>query len=49
VTVPGSHAIIGRAGGLGTTLREVGRQKVSVQAEIWASSNALRNAVGGAI
>jgi hypothetical protein len=49
VTIPGSHAIIGRAGGVVTTLREVGRQKVTVQVEIWAASDALRDAVGGAI
>jgi hypothetical protein len=49
VTIPGSHAIIGRAGGVATTLREIGRQRVSVQIVVWAPSDALRNATGGAI
>ncbi|MGB8840190.1 MAG: hypothetical protein WCC64_03885 [Aliidongia sp.] len=49
VTIPNSHSIVGRVGGFGTTLREVGRQKVMVQIEVWAASEALRNAVGGAI
>jgi hypothetical protein len=49
VTIPGSHAIIGRAGGVATTLREIGRQKVTVQITISAPSDALREAVGGTI
>ena len=49
ISIPGSHSIIGRVGGIGTTLREVGRQKVTVQIEIWAPSDALRNAAGGPI
>jgi hypothetical protein len=49
VTIPGSRAIIGRAGGVGTTLREVGREKVGVQIEVWAPSELQRNAVGGAL
>jgi hypothetical protein len=49
VTVPGSHSIIGRAGGIGTTLREVGRERVSLQIVIWAPSEAFRNAVGGVV
>jgi len=49
VTVPDSRSIIGRAGGIGTTLREVGRERVSLQILIWAPSDALRNIVGGAI
>jgi hypothetical protein len=49
VTIPGSRSIIGRAGGVGMTLREVGRERVSLQILIWAPSDALRNAVGGAI
>jgi hypothetical protein len=49
MSIPGSHAIIGRAGGVATTLREVGRQRVSVQILVWAPSEALRNAAGGAI
>jgi hypothetical protein len=49
VSVPGSHSIIGRAGGVATTLREVGREKVIVQIKIWAPSDALRSAVGAAL
>jgi len=49
VTIPGGSAIIGRAGGVGTTLREVGRQRVSVQIMIWAPSEALRGAAGAAV
>jgi hypothetical protein len=49
VTIPGSHSIIGRAGGVATTLREVGRQKVTVEIVIMAPSDALRNTVGAAI
>jgi hypothetical protein len=49
MSIPGSHSIIGRAGGVATTLREVGRQRVSVQILVWAPSEALRNAAGGAI
>jgi hypothetical protein len=49
VTVPGSLSIIGRAGGIGTTLREVGRERVTLEIVVLAPSDALRNAVGGAI
>jgi hypothetical protein len=49
VSVPGSRSIIGRAGGVATTLREVGREKVTVQVQIWAPSDALRSAVGAII
>ena len=49
VVVPGSHALVGRAGGIATTLREVGREKVTVQIQIWAPSDAIRSAVGAAI
>jgi hypothetical protein len=49
VTVPGSHSLIGRAGGFATTQREVGRERVTVQITIWAASEALRQAVGSAI
>jgi hypothetical protein len=49
VTIPGSHAIIGRAGGVATTLREIGREKVTVEIVIMAPSDSLRNTVGAAI
>jgi hypothetical protein len=49
VTIPGSRSIVGRAGGVGTTIREVGREKVIAQIEIWASSEAQRNLIGGAV
>ena len=49
VTIPGSLSIIGRAGGIGTTLREVGRERVTLEIVVLAPSDALRNAVGGAI
>jgi hypothetical protein len=49
VTIPGSYSIVGRVGGIGTTLREVGREKVTVEIIIWASSEEARDGVGAAI
>jgi hypothetical protein len=49
VIIPGSYSIVGRAGGIGTTLREVGREKVTVEVTIWASSEEARDEVGAAI
>jgi hypothetical protein len=49
VTIPDGQSVIGRAGGIGTTLRETGRQRVTVQITISAPSDALRDAVGGII
>ena len=49
VTIPGSNCVIGRVGGVGITLREVGRERVTVEIVIMASSDALRNTVGAAI
>lgn len=49
VTVPGSHSLIGRAGGVAMTQREVGRERITVQITIWAASEAQRQAVGTVI
>ncbi|MEI9983519.1 MAG: hypothetical protein WDN69_10110 [Aliidongia sp.] len=49
ITIPDSHSIRGRVGGVATTLREVGRERVTVQIVVWAPSDAARNAVGSAL
>jgi hypothetical protein len=49
VLVPNSHAIIGRAGGVGTTLRETGRQRVTLEISVWAPSETLRNEVASIV
>lgn len=49
VTVPGSHLLIGRTGGVAITQREVGRERVTVQIIIWAGSEGQRQAVGSAV
>ncbi len=49
ITVPDSRSISGRVGAVGTTLREVGREMVTVTVEISTPSDAIRSAVGAAV
>lgn len=49
ITIPAAGAIQGRTGGVGVSLKEVGREKVTLSIDIWAPSEALRNAVGAPI
>lgn len=49
VSIPNSHSISGRVGAVGTTLREVGREMVTVTVEISAPSDTLRTAVGAVV
>lgn len=44
IAIPNSHAILGRVGSIGTTQREVGRQKATFQVTIWAPNEYLRSA-----
>jgi hypothetical protein len=48
VSIPDSRKIIGRVGSVGTSLREVGREKVQVWITTWAPSDALRSATAKA-
>ena len=49
ISIPNAQSISGRVGAVGTTLREIGREIVTATIDIWAPSEALRNAVGAVI
>lgn len=49
ITVPNSHSISGRVGSVGTTSREVSRQKAQIMATVWAPTAPLRASCAAAI
>lgn len=49
IAVPNSHSISGRVGSVGTTSREVSRQKTQIMATVWAPTPMLRSSCANAI
>ncbi|HVJ54879.1 MAG TPA: hypothetical protein VM689_20635 [Aliidongia sp.] len=48
IVMPNSHRIVGRIGTVGRTLREVGREIITVHVSVWAPSPTLRQAAAAA-